>query len=142
VFHDLQALPNGHLLLYNNELGPDGGTYFALREIDPVSKTTTWQYPARERIHAGFSGTVQLLPDGVLFSLQAPGANENGAAFFIDRSGKPLWSLQQPSGREPKADDRFILSRADVAHLKLTGNRLQDFRRMDLTEFLGKSKVR
>jgi hypothetical protein len=97
--HDVQVLPNGHLLFYRNEW--DRKLALPIRccsdlveyDLDLRAPTWTWEPEPREKFFATVMGGVQVLENGnILYN--------NGVLGFaqeITRSGQVVWGLG-PSG--------------------------------------------
>lgn len=143
--HDVQVLPNGHLLVYNNsrsnwpcllpKIGEScdssqagveweswikfvGVPYSSIEEYDSVGKKIVWEYHADppSSFYAYQSGGVQILPNrDILFNDPI-----RAEAYEIDRSGKTKWAMSSP-WREPVTG---------------SGVMFQEIKRHDLTQFL------
>ena len=62
--HTPQMLENGNILMFVNST--DMRPYASVREIDPITKKTVWEYEAqpRERFHSLINGSTQRLKNG------------------------------------------------------------------------------
>ncbi len=92
-YHDVQVLPNGNLLMYENV--ESGQQNSSLLEYNPVAKKIEWRYRTDppSAFFAPATGGVQLLPDGtLLYSLP----KEANFAIRIDRNGKTLETFRFP----------------------------------------------
>jgi hypothetical protein len=94
--HDVQVLPNGNLLAYNNHGFPFGKKLCSeLDEYDPINKVLVWVYHStpEDRFCSEYSGGVQVLDSGnVVYS----DITRGGQVFEIDRSGKEVWHFDFP----------------------------------------------
>jgi hypothetical protein len=124
--HDVQVLPNGHVLLYNNlnSVRPTvfgKATFSSLDEFDPSRDwKLVWRYtehPTR-KFASPFCGGVQLLDNGHIFFSDISGQKHRVRE--IERSGKDVLDVELPI--PPGEVGGFI--------------GMQDAKRVDLTEFL------
>jgi outer membrane protein assembly factor BamB len=89
--HDVQVLPNGHLLLLDDQLHalprPARAVEYAL---DPLRKTATlvWQYQPNPPIISPIMGSVQRLQSGATLI----GFGAAGRAVEVDRDGSVSWT--------------------------------------------------
>jgi hypothetical protein len=90
--HDVQVLPNGHLLLMDDQLhivpGPARAVEYAL---DPVGKTATlvWQYQPNPPIISPIMGSVQRLTQ---FDATLVGFGAAGRVVEVARDGSVTWA--------------------------------------------------
>ncbi len=95
--HDVQALPNGHLLLLDDQLHvvprPARAVEYAL---DPLGKTATlvWQYQPNPPIVSPIMGSVQRLQSGATLI----GFGAAGRVVEVDRDGSVRWAATLASG--------------------------------------------
>ena len=96
--HDVQVLPNGHLLLLDDQLHavprPARAVEYAL---DPLGKTATlvWQYQPSPPIISPIMGSVQrLLQSGATLI----GFGAAGRVVEVDRDGSVSWAATLASG--------------------------------------------
>ena len=150
--HDVQVLPNGHLLYFQNEGMSEAGfgarqsgCCSGLVEFDLERDRVVWSWaadPPSSFFSIGLSG-VQLLPNGnLLFN--------NGILGFareISRAGRPIWDLVRfeyavpwPSQQIKRLDLREFLARnRDVSALPTAAqaNRAMAATRVDPSLFYG-----
>ncbi|MBX2799636.1 MAG: arylsulfotransferase family protein [Myxococcales bacterium] len=91
--HDLQALPSGELLLFDN-FGADQGHASAIRQLRPPDLAATWTYTgtATDPFSSPFFGAVQRLPGGnTLIS-----DSWVGRAIEVTPTGEIVWELRNP----------------------------------------------
>lgn len=96
--HDMQVLPNGHLLFFRNNNTSflnnnpsSGGVFSSIEEFDPVKKVSAWVYKKKPQnlFFTEYCGGAQLLDNGhILFNdLTKPFS----FAIEITRSGTEIW---------------------------------------------------
>ncbi len=116
-FHDVQVLPNGRILMYENI--QNGSPSSRLIEFDPLQNQIAWVYAANppSEFYVEATGGVQLLEDGSLFFSDPTSADR---ARRIDRRGQILETVEFPSVK-------------DVNGVRV---RFQDAKLRDLRQFL------
>jgi Arylsulfotransferase (ASST) len=90
--HDADLLPDGHLLLFDNE-GADGGRSRIL-ELDPTTLEITWSYEGDDE-HGFYSrvrSAQQRLPNGNTLVTESDG----GRLFEVTREGEIVWEYLNP----------------------------------------------
>lgn len=90
IFHDVQVLQNGHLLMFRNKVN-DTDTFSEILEYNLLENKVTWSMgvPQSEAF-----GSVQLLPNGnYLISETFKG----GRVLEMTKPGKILWSFTNPN---------------------------------------------
>ncbi len=90
--HEASAMPNGHILLFDN--GSWSRNHSRIVELDPLTGKVVWEYSAPEPrdFYSKTRGAVQYLPnDGFLV-----GNSNRGEAFEIDRKGRIVWRFLNP----------------------------------------------
>lgn len=97
-YHDVQVLPSGKMLIYNNrafEAGVKGKPFGAIEEFDPVTGETVTLYKSSPTSEFApfWNGGVQLLQNG---NILISDTTRGGRAFEVDRSGKTVWSMNHP----------------------------------------------
>jgi len=122
--HDLQVLPNGHLLYFNNNSGDSDSenAYSTIDELDFEKKKLVFEFLAkpRELFHSRFAGGVIALDDDRLL-------------FSGEMSGLFLYSRRQ----------KKIISSSSAAHFILSTHRtVQDVKPLKHPEFLVSRGVR
>jgi outer membrane protein assembly factor BamB len=89
--HDPKVLPNGNLLLFDNQ---GGGTHSRVIELDPASGASAWEYagsPA-EPFFSAQCGTAQRLANGNTLVTES----DNGRAFEVTAAGEIVWEFYNP----------------------------------------------
>jgi hypothetical protein len=97
TLHDVQVLPNGHLLYFSNNGPTDRSCCSRLVEYDLEASKAVWEWQASppERFNAPVMGGIQALEDGnILFN-----DNTWGVAREISRAGKMNWEISNPLGQ-------------------------------------------
>ena len=101
--HDPDPLPNGHILLFDNNgnVGPQGGSRVV--EFDPSDQSTVWSYrgSAAQPFWSIGRSSQQLLPNGNVLITESAG----GRIFEITRSGEIVWQFYNPSRRTKQGVD-------------------------------------
>lgn len=112
--HHAKFLPTGHLLLFDNQRGPDGQS--AVQEIEPITGKTVWNY--RGTTEHPFSswccGTTYRLPNGNTLIVET----EGGRAFEVTSTGETVWDFVNPNRAGEKHElvaQMFDLIRIDPA---------------------------
>jgi hypothetical protein len=113
--HDVQVLPNGHLLIYVNQVLRAEKTFSTLIEYDPVKAKTIWSYEANplESFSSKICGGVQVLENNNVFFSDITNGSR---AIEINRDGKRVRSISVES------------------------KSIQDAKRENLNDFLNKSQ--
>jgi hypothetical protein len=92
--HDPDLLPNGDILLFDNQghVGPGGIT--RLIEFDPVSRRIEWTYAgtAQERFESEVRSSQERLANGNTLITESDG----GRLFEVTPSGEVVWSYLNP----------------------------------------------
>lgn len=93
VIHDVQLLPEGRLLVYNNAYGKRGQWQTVLEEIDPLSGKVLWRHKPPDKFAIDAGGGVQKLRNGnILFS----DTSKVGRVVEISPAGEEVWTLTNP----------------------------------------------
>ena len=114
--HDAEALPDGHLMVFDNE--GHGGDVSRVLEFDPSTLQITWSY-AGDPEHAFFSrvrSAEQRLPNGNTLITESDG----GRLLEVTAGGEIVWEYLNPVRGGEKGDLIPILSwgqRIDPASL-------------------------
>ena len=90
--HDADLLPNGHMMLFDNEGGPDGKS--RVLEFDPTTQQITWSY-AGDREHPFYSrvrSAQERLPNGNTLITESDG----GRLFELTPAGEMVWEYVNP----------------------------------------------
>jgi hypothetical protein len=122
--HDVQVLPNGHLLFYRNEghAGNSAGCCSGLVEYDLEHEAPawSWQDDPPGRFYASAFGGVQLLSNGnILFN-----NGVLGYAREITRSGQPVWGFSLSFKRKLEGTSFFRVRRFDLTSFLATNHDL------------------
>jgi hypothetical protein len=122
-YHDVQVLPSGHLLVYNNRAfsmeETDGTSHTAIWDLNPLNNEPRVLYEGNPwGEFSGFLlGGVQLLKNG---NLLVTDYVKGGRAQVVDPRGKVVWEFMNP--------------RADPVTKRAYD--MQEMKRMDLSRFL------
>lgn len=87
--HDPDFLPNGHILLLDNQGGDPACGGSRVVEIDPATQAVVWQYDGcadPRHFHSLLRGMEQLLPNGNVLITEAQG----GRVFEVTRDPQPV----------------------------------------------------
>lgn len=90
--HDAQFLPNGHILLFDNQ-GFEVGhkkPRSRLLEIDPLTQKVMWAYTGStlENFYTQYHGNLQRLPNGNTLSVETADGNK---IIEVTEAGNPVW---------------------------------------------------
>lgn len=108
--HDATILPDGGLMLFNNEAGQGVS---AVQVFDPATGQETWRHigtPARP-FYSRTCGTSQPLPNGNVLVTES----DNGRAFEITPGGDVVWDFYNP--HRAGEQDEFIATLFEVLRL-------------------------
>lgn len=95
--HDAQALPNGHVLIFDNfghYDGRDGGNWSRVIELDPATSEIVWSY-AGDRTHplqSDIRSSEQRLPNGDTLITESDG----GRVLEVSSAGEIVWEYISP----------------------------------------------
>lgn len=95
--HDAQALPNGHVLIFDNfghYDGRDGGNWSRVIELDPATSDIVWSC-AGDRTHplqSDIRSSEQRLPDGDTLITESDG----GRVLEVSSAGEIVWEYISP----------------------------------------------
>ena len=100
--HQPTMLENGHILMFDN------GTYRGnsiVREIDPVTGETVWQYEDGPGFYSPYRSGVQRLPNGNTLICES----DAGRIFEVSVAKEIVWDYQSPfMGQGPQNQGRHI----------------------------------
>lgn len=90
--HDADLLPDGHMLLFDNEGGPDGKS--RLLEFDPSTQEITWSYQGdgRHPFYSRVRSVQERLPNGNTLVTESDG----GRLFELTPDGEIVWEYINP----------------------------------------------
>lgn len=94
--HDAKVLPNGHILLFDNEGGLSKFSKSRALEIDPVTGGIVWSYSGTEAapLASDIRGGVQRLANGDTLI----GESTSGRIVEVTPEGEIVWEYVQPVG--------------------------------------------
>lgn len=120
ITHDVQVLPTGHLLFFNNGNTADAQPFSSLMKLDSRNWLPVWTFAEnpRSRFFSKICGSVQLLSNGHVFFSDI--TNEVSRAREIDQNGKSVLDLTLFDHRKNPSDTKGI----------------QEAKRINLAEFL------
>ena len=90
--HDADLLPDGHMIMFDNEGGPDGSS--RVLEVDPMTQQITWSY-AGDAEHPFYSrgrSAEERLPNGNTLVTESDG----GRLFEVTPEGEIVWEYLNP----------------------------------------------
>jgi hypothetical protein len=92
--HDAQFLPNGTLLLFDNEGDPNGGRGSRALEVNPATSKVTWSYGGREGepLDSEARGSQNRLANGNTLIVESWG----GRLVEVTREGDIVWEFVNP----------------------------------------------
>ncbi len=108
--HDATILPDGGLMLFNNELRPGvSGVHI----YDPVTQAEHWRFggTAERPFYSRTCGTSQQLPNGNVLVTES----DNGRAFEITPEGEVVWDFYNPN--RAGDNDEYIASLFEMLRL-------------------------
>jgi hypothetical protein len=90
--HDADLLPNGRLLLFDNEGAPDYTS--RVLELDPATQAITWSYAGDQRhpFYSRVRSAQERLPNGNTLVTESDG----GRLFEVTRGGEIVWEYVNP----------------------------------------------
>ena len=90
--HDADLLPNGHMMVFDNEGGLDGKS--RLLEFDPTTEETTWSYAGDEQhpFYSRVRAAQERLPNGNTLVTESDG----GRLFELTPGGEIVWEYINP----------------------------------------------
>ena len=90
--HDADLLPDGRLLLFDNEGAPDGRS--RLLELDPTTQEIAWSYAGDERhpFYSRVRSAQERLPNGNTLVTESDG----GRLFEVTPGGEIVWEYVNP----------------------------------------------
>jgi hypothetical protein len=93
--HDPDLLPDGHILLFDNQGDLAAGMYSQILEIDPVSGAVVWRFASTdgELFYSKALGSQQALDNGNILVTESL----RGRIFEITRSGEVVWEYLNPA---------------------------------------------
>ncbi len=94
--HDVQMLPNGHLLMFDNgrDFNPPERGWSRVVEVDPLEEEVVWEYHGspKESFYSGAISGVQKLPNGNIFICSG---NER-RLFEVTEDKEIVWEYKPP----------------------------------------------
>jgi hypothetical protein len=92
--HDAEFLPDGTLLVFDNEGDPDGGRGSRVLELDPVTSKVKWSYGGREGqpLDSEARGSQSRLANGNTLIVESWG----GRMVEVTRAGDVVWEFINP----------------------------------------------
>ncbi|MFB6264263.1 MAG: arylsulfotransferase family protein [Bradymonadaceae bacterium] len=93
--HDPDALPNGHILVYDNAGGTEPGGASRVVEFDPSTGRRVWAWGGGRdvRFEDSWGGAQQALPNGNVLITEPIGAR----VLEVTRAGEIVWEYRPPS---------------------------------------------
>lgn len=93
--HDPDLLPNGRILLFDNQGDLAAGMHSQILEIDPVSGSIVWRFAStdEESFYSKALGSQQALDNGNVLITESL----RGRIFEITRSGQVVWEYLNPA---------------------------------------------
>ena len=93
--HDPDLLPNGHLLLFDNQGDLAAGMRSQILEVDQVSAAIVWRFASTdtEAFYSNRMGSQQMLANGNILVTESL----RGRIFEIPRSGDVVWEYLNPA---------------------------------------------
>jgi hypothetical protein len=93
--HDPDLLPDGHILLFDNQGDLAAGMHSQILEIDPVSGSIVWRFASTddESFYSKALGSQQALDNGNILITESL----RGRIFEITRSGRVVWEYLNPA---------------------------------------------
>jgi outer membrane protein assembly factor BamB len=93
--HDPDLLPDGHILLFDNQGDVAAGMHSQILEIDPVSGSVVWRFASTddESFYSKALGSQQALDNGNILITESL----RGRIFEITRSGQVVWEYLNPA---------------------------------------------
>jgi hypothetical protein len=93
--HDPDLLPDGHILLFDNQGDLAAGMHSQILEIDPVSGSIVWRFASTddESFYSKALGSQQVLDNGNILITESL----RGRIFEITRSGRVVWEYLNPA---------------------------------------------
>jgi len=90
--HDADLLPNGHVLLFDNEGGPSGIS--RVLEVDPATQEIAWSYGGDEQhpFYSRVRSAQERLPNGNTLVTESDG----GRLFEVTPTGEIVWEYVNP----------------------------------------------
>jgi hypothetical protein len=115
--HDAEFLPDGRLLVFDNEGDPDGGLGSRVLEVDPVTSKVTWRYGGREDqpLDSEARGSQSRLANGNTLIVESWG----GRVVEVTRDGDVVWEFINPvrgGSNESRIPIIHWAERLDPAH--------------------------
>jgi hypothetical protein len=92
--HDPDLLPNGNILLFDNQGDLAAGMHSQILEIDPVTGSIVWRFASTdaESFYSKALGSQQMLDNGNILVTESL----RGRIFEITRSGEVVWEYLNP----------------------------------------------
>jgi hypothetical protein len=92
--HDAEFLPDGRLLLFDNEGDPNGGHGSRTLEVDPATSEVKWSYGGREEqpLDSEARGSQNRLANGNTLIVESWG----GRLLEVTREGDVVWEFVNP----------------------------------------------
>mgnify|MGYP006431014197 CR=1 FL=1 len=93
--HDIDLLPGGNLLMFDNRGDTNGTAYSRVIEMDPVTKAIEWSFsatPEGKELDSKFFGENERLENGDTMIVNA----RQGEVLTVDKQGRPLWQFTTP----------------------------------------------
>jgi Arylsulfotransferase (ASST) len=96
--HDPDLLPNGNIVLFDNQGDIAAGMHSQILEIDPVTGSIVWRFASTdaESFYSKALGSQQILDNGNILVTESL----RGRIFEITRSGDVVWEYLNPVERD------------------------------------------
>jgi hypothetical protein len=100
--HDARFLPNGHLMLFDNEGNPNGYGHSRVLEIDPATYQVEWSYGGRQDqpLDSTIRSSGTRLENGNTLIVESMG----GRVLEVTPGGEIVWEFVNPVRGGPKED--------------------------------------
>lgn len=113
--HQPTMLPNGNILVFDN--GTYRG-YSVVREIEPPSARTVWEYQAGDAFFSPYRSGVQRLPGGNTLVCES----DAGRIFEVTPAGRVVWDYYSPFwGTNPGNEGRHVYRATRYSQEQVTG---------------------
>ena len=114
--HEAKMIPEGlpgagNIMIFDN--GLHERKYTIIREINPVTKKTVWEYSKPGEFYSKWAGSWQRLKNGDTFISD----DGSGRAFIVNKKGKILWQFVKDFGDdEPWVKRARLYPKKDFGH--------------------------